>query len=223
MPSNTEEHILKLNDRFSKKLEGANKKVNRFRGNIEKTQTSVSGLGGVAARVFGAIAIGAAARDIIKVGSEFEQLQISFETMLGSGEKAKELIKDLSQFAQETPFELTDVSKGAKSLLAFGISSNKIIETLGNLGDVAAGLSVPIERLVLNFGQIKTQGKLTGRELRDFATAGVPLLDELAKVMGKTPAEVTKLVSASKVGFPQVEQAFANMSGEGGKFLEYLK
>lgn len=209
------EYIIGLRDRFSKKI-----------GNIQaRTQSLNTQLGGLRSTI-GLLFTGFIAQkiigDIIRVGSNFEQLQISFETMLGSVEKANVLIAEITKFAIRTPFELKDVAKGAKALLAFGIEQEKIIPTLKSLGDVAAGLSIPIERLILNFGQVKTQSRLTGRELRDFAIAGVPLLAELGKVMGKTTAEVTKLVSAGAVGFPIVEQAFKNMSGEGGKFFNLM-
>lgn len=209
------EYIIGLRDRFSKKM-----------GNIQaRTQSLNTQLGGLRSTI-GLLFTGFIAQkiigDIIRVGSNFEQLQISFETMLGSVEKANVLIEEITKFAIRTPFELKDVAKGAKSLLAYGIETEKIIPTLKILGDVAAGLSVPIERLILNFGQVKTQSRLTGREIRDFAIAGVPLLSELAKVMGKTTTEVTKLVSAGEVGFPIVEQAFKNMSGEGGKFFNLM-
>lgn len=210
------EYIIGLRDKFSGKMGNIQARTQALDSTMLRLRSTVGTL-------FAAFAAQRVISDIIKVGSNFEQLQISFETMLGSAEKAKVLLEEITQFAIQTPFELKDVAAGAKSLLAFGIAQEKIIPTLKSLGDVAAGLSVPIERLILNFGQVKTQSKLTGRELRDFAIAGVPLLDELAKVMGKTTTEVQDLVSKGAVGFPIVEQAFKNMSSEGGKFFDLMK
>ena len=216
MPIRNVEYIIGLRDKFSSKM-----------GNIQARTKSLDNtmmrLRGTIGTLFAAFAAQRVITDIIKVGSNFEQLQISFETMLGSAEKATKLIKDLTKFAIETPFELKDVAAGAKSLLAFGIANEKILPTLKSLGDVAAGLSVPIERLILNFGQVKAQTILTCRELRDFAIAGVPLLGELAKIMGKTTAEVKTLVSTGDVGFGVVDLAFRNMSEEGGKFFDLMK
>lgn len=210
------EYIINLRDRFSGKLGRVGKNVNRLDGQMNSLRRTAGLLfaGFVAQRVVGGI---------IEVGSEFEQLQISFETMLGSADKATALIKELTKFAIKTPFELKDVSKGAKSLLAFGIAEEKILPTLKSLGDVAAGLSVPIERLILNFGQVQAQTKLTGRELRDFAIAGVPLLQVLADNMGKTTAQIKEMVSAGDIGFADVEQAFISMSSEGGKFFNLME
>jgi len=209
-------YIINLRDRFSGKLKG-------IKGQARSLDQQLGGLRATIGLLFTGFVAQRVVGDIIKVGSFFEQLNISFETMLGSATKARDMIKDITEFALKTPFELKDVAAGAKRLLAFGIAEEKILPTLKNLGDVAAGLSVPIERLILNFGQVRSQSRLTGRELRDFAIAGVPLLDEVAKVMGKTTAEVTSLVSEGKVGFPIVEEAFRRMSSEGGKFFNLME
>lgn len=210
------EYIIGLRDRMSGRLGQVGKNVNRLDQQMRVLRNTVGLLftGFIAREVIGGI---------IKVGSEFEQLQISFETMLGSAAKANVLIKDLTEFALKTPFELKDVAKGAKALLAFGIENEKILPSLKALGDVAAGTSQPIARLILNFGQVKTQAKLTGRELRDFATLGVPILPELAKNMGKTTATITEMVSKGVIGFKEVEDAFISMSSEGGKFFNLME
>jgi tape measure domain-containing protein len=166
----------------------------------------------------GAVSIGV----FLNEAGKFEQTSIAFETMLGSAEEAQALLQEMADFAAKTPFTLPGVESAAKQLLAVGIESDKMIGTLKALGDVSAGLSVPLSRLALNFGQVKTQGKLTGRELRDFAIAGVPLADELAKQLNVSKAEVADLVSAGKIGFPEVEKAFISMTSEGGRFFDLM-
>ena len=158
----------------------------------------------------------------LKAAGDFEQTEIAFETMLGSAEEAQKLLKEMADFAAKTPFTLPGVEAAAKQLLAVGIESDKMIGTLKSLGDVSAGLSVPLSRLALNYGQVKTQAKLTGRELRDFAVAGVPLAAELAKQLNISKAEVSELVSAGKIGFPEVEKAFISMTSEGGRFFDLM-
>ena len=157
-----------------------------------------------------------------KTLSEFEQLDVAFETMLGSADKAKQLVEDMLQFAAKTPFEIKEIGPVVKQLLAVGIESKNVLSTLKSLGDVAAGLSVPVSRLALNFGQIKTQGKLTGRELRDFAVAGVPLTAELAKMLGVSEKAIQGMVSKGKIGFKEVDEAFKNMTSSGGRFANLM-
>src|SRR3990172_354952 len=127
---------------------------------------------------------------VASVRGEFQQLQVAFETMLGSKIAADKMMQDVVEFAKKTPFEIGEVASGTKQLLAYGIESQKIIPTLKSLGDVAAALSVPMERLILNYGQVRVQGKLTGRELRDFSIAGVPLVAELAKQLNRAESEI---------------------------------
>ncbi|SBW07609.1 hypothetical protein KL86DYS2_13194 [uncultured Dysgonomonas sp.] len=78
-------------------------------------------------------------------------------------------------------------------------------------------------RIAINYGQVSALGKLQSREIRDFAMAGIPIVEELGKMLGKTSAEIYDMVEAGKIGFPEVEQAFKNMSGEGGKFYNLME
>lgn len=162
-------------------------------------------------------------KQIIDTTGQFQQLNIAFETMLGNKEKADALMNNAVEFAAKTPFTLTDVATNIKQLLAMGIESDNVMGTLKSLGDVAAGLSVPMSQLAVNYGQVATQGKLTGKELRDFSLAGVPIIDELAKNLGKTKVEIQEMVSAGSIGFKDVESAFVSMSSEGGKFFDLME
>lgn len=160
---------------------------------------------------------------VVKTAGEFEQQEKALSVMLGSAEKGAELFNKLKEEAKTTPFQLTDVVEATKQLMAMGSGVEEVIPQMRMLGDVSAGLGVPLERLIINFGQVQTQGKLTGRELRDFAIAGVPMFDELAKVMGVSKDAISDLVSEGKVGFAEVEQAFKNMTSEGGKFNNLMQ
>ena len=191
---------------------------------LKKVERSIDDVKAVARTAAIAIAgISVALGFFLNQAGKMEQWRISFETMLGSAEKARELLEEIKDFAKATPFELPGVIESSKQLLAFGIEQEKIIPTLKSLGDVAAGLGVPLARLILNFGQVKAQAKLTGRELRDFAIAGVPLLGELAKMLNKTESEIQDLVSRGKIGFPIVEKAFRDMTQEGGRFANLMQ
>ncbi len=159
---------------------------------------------------------------LLKMAGQFEQTEIAFTTMLGSAEKADKLLKELADFAAKTPFTIPGIEQNAKMLLAMSIPLEDLLPTLKSLGDIASGLNVPMERLALNFGQVRVQGKLTGRELRDFSVAGVPLIAELAKNLNIAETEVKEMVSAGKIGFAEVEEAFKTMTGEGGKFFDLM-
>lgn len=158
----------------------------------------------------------------IKVAATIEQLDLSFEVMLGSAEKGTKLMKDLFEFAAKTPFQIRDIGPTAKRLLAVGIASKDVIETLRVLGNAAAGLGVPLQQLVRAYGDVQAKTKLTGEELRQFTNAGVPLLAELAKAFKKNEEEIFKMISARQIGFEDVKNAFTAMSGEGGRFFNLM-
>ena len=161
-------------------------------------------------------------RKLLQSTSFFEQIRVSFETILGSIDKAREKISQLSQFAARTPFTIPGVFEASKQLLAMGIESDKLLPTLKSLGDVSAGLSVPLMRIAHNFGQVRAQGKLTGRELRDFAVAGIPLLEVLAKIKDVTPEVIRSMMRKGGISFADVEEAFISMTSEGGKFFNLM-
>lgn len=153
-----------------------------------------------------------------RAGGE-EQTMIAFETMLGSMEKAKDLMSDIKQFADITPFNTEEVVQASKGLLAFGVAQEDIIDKTRMLGDIASGVGKDkFGTLIRGFGKIKTKGKATMEELNMFLEAGVPILDELAKNMGVTKEEIFKMVSTGKVGFGEVNNALKTMSTGSGKF-----
>lgn len=156
--------------------------------------------------------------DIVRVRGEFQQLEVAFQTMLGSKEKADKLLADVTQFAATTPFELTEVAGATKQLLAFGIGADKIEGTLRSLGDVAAGLSQPLGEIAYLYGTIKTAGTAQGEDIRQFAQRGIPIYQELAKVLDTNVENVKQFVSEGKVGFPEIEKAFQNMTAAGSQF-----
>ena len=159
---------------------------------------------------------------MVAVRSEFQQLEISFGTMLKSKEKANALMAELIDLAAKTPFGLQEVSEGAKRLLAFQVPAQEVTETLRRMGDVAAGLGVPMGQLIHVYGQVKAQGKLMTNDLYQFMNAGIPIIAELSKVVGKSETEIKDMVSAGKIGFPEVQAVIKNMTNEGGLFFNLM-
>ena len=207
-------------NRYSKEQERAAKATTQTSDSLVDLIKKGAAIGGITFGVDKIIQLGS---EIISVRGEIQQLQIAFETMLGSKEKADRMMADIKKLALSTPFTLTEVADNTKQIIAMGIASDKAIDTVKMLGDVAAGVSVPLWRVAINYGQVSALGKLQSREIRDFAMAGIPIVDELGKMLGKTSAEIYDMVEAGKIGFPQVEQAFKNMSGEGGKFYNLME
>ena len=162
-------------------------------------------------------------QQLIGVRGEFQKTEIAFGTMLKSEEKAQALMGEMVDLAAKTPFGLTDVTDGAKRLLAFQVPAEQVVDTLRRMGDVAAGLGVPMGQLIHVYGQVKAQGKLMTNDLYQFMNAGIPMTAELAKVMGVAENEVKDLISAGKVGFPEVQSVINNLTNEGGLFFNLME
>lgn len=158
------------------------------------------------------------AEHIFNVRSQFQQLEISFTTMLGSEQKAGALMDELIQTAARTPFNMTDVTEGAKQLLAYGIQANEVNDTLVHLGDIASGLNIPLGQLVYLYGTTVSQGRMFTMDLRQFMGRGIPMAETLGQIMGKTVSQVQEAVTKGEVGADLVKEAIMRMSAEGGKF-----
>lgn len=171
----------------------------------------------------GAMALRRFSSEVLHATGTMQQLRVALSTILQDKEKADALISDITQFAAKTPFNLEDVAAGAKQLLAYGSSAENVVKELSMLGDVAAGLQIPIGQLIYLYGTLRTQGRAMTIDIRQFAGRGIPIYEELAKVLGVSKDQVGKFVTAGKVGFKEVEQAFKNMTSEGGKFNNLME
>lgn len=160
---------------------------------------------------------------LVKVRGEFQQLEVAFTTMLGSEEKATALMQQLTETAAKTPFDLQGVADGARMLLAYGTEAENVNESLIRLGNIAAGLSIPLNDLVYLYGTTMTQGRLYTEDLNQFTGRGIPMIRELSKVMGVAEDEVKGLVEAGRIGFPEVQKVIENMTNEGGMFYNLME
>lgn len=210
------------NSNFLRKLEEACNGVSTTSKKIEESGMSIEQLYGrmtSAAAGFGvALSSKEIVSNVVRIRGEFQQLEVAFNTMLGSKKQANTLMGQLVNTAAKTPFDLQGVANGAKQLLAYGTSAEDVNDTLIRLGDIAAGLSIPLNDLVWLYGTTMTQGRLFTQDLRQFQGRGIPLADELAKQFGVAKDKVGELVTAGKVGFPEVQKAIESMTNEGGKF-----
>lgn len=180
--------------------------------------TTLSEIGSLAAGGLAAVGLAQLPGQIIKVRGEFQQLEISFNTMLGSAEKANKLLGEVTQFAALTPYGLRDTAAATKQLLAYGEGADTVISTLTKLGDIASGIGAPLGDIAYLYGTTMTQGRLYTQDLNQFTGRGIPMIKELAKVFGVAENEVRGLVEAGKVGFPEVQQAINNLTKEGSMF-----
>ena len=220
-------NITANNSDFKRKLQEVDAGVSRTTKAIEASGQSVESYFRKMTAGAAALAAGFSARElvsnIVRTRGEMQQLEVAFTTMLQSGERASALLADAVEFAAKTPFDLQGVAGGIRQLLAYGSTAEDVIEEVEMLGNVSAGLSVPLNDMIYLYGTLRAQGRAFTVDIRQFAGRGVPIYEELAKVLGVTRQELTGLISEGKVGFPEVEQAFRNMTSEGGMFYNLMR
>lgn len=201
-----------------KKMEDLSASTSEADARLKELDKSGAGLQKTLGKLATAFTVKELVSKITRVRGEFQQLEVAFETMLGSAEQAQQLMSQLTATAATTPFGLEDVSQGAKQLLAYGFEAEKVNETLIRLGDIAAGLSVPLNDLVYLYGTTMAQGRLYTQDLNQFTGRGIPMISEFAKQFGVAESNVKDLVEAGKVGFPEVQKVIESLTSEGGKF-----
>ena len=164
---------------------------------------------------------------IVQTGGEIVQQHVALRSILGDVQKADELFAQTQQLALQSPFKFGELNRDVKQLAAFGVEANDLYDTTKRLADIASGLGVDFGRLGLAFGQVKARSWLDGKELRQFAYAGLPLLQKITELYnseGKngrknyTQADIKKMISGRQVSFEDVQKVLWKMTDEGGQF-----
>jgi tape measure domain-containing protein len=175
-----------------------------------------------AAAAFGGISVAASAIDFgrgaITAVADFEKVQISLETFLGSADKAKEVFADLEKFSIETPFTPEEVNQAGKALLAFGEPVDNLTTALQRIGDVSAATGKNFNELAVIYGKARVQGVLFAEDINQLTEAGVPIIGEFAKQLGVSESQVKKLGSEGQISFANLEEGFKSLTSEGGRF-----
>lgn len=164
---------------------------------------------------------------IVQTGGEIVQQHVALRSILGDVEKADELFQQTQQLALQSPFKFGELNRDVKQLAAFGVEANDLYDTTKRLADIASGLGVSFERLGLAYGQVKARSWLDGKELRQFAYAGLPLLQKITELYNQegkngrnnyTQADVKNMITKRQVSFEDVQKVLWNLTNEGGQF-----
>jgi tape measure domain-containing protein len=208
--------------KIARSLDPINAKVKRVSASVKRMGDNMAGIGArMSATVTAPLAL--VAGFALKASAEMETLQVSFETMLGSAEKAKVLVKGLTKFAASTPFQIADIGKASKQLLAFGVAGDEVLGKLKFLGDISAGANVPLGDMAAIFGKVKAKGKAMTEELLQLSDRGVPIIDILSKGFGVTGEQIFKMASKGQISFGVMEKALKSMASKGGLFFNQMQ
>ncbi len=207
-----EKEMLKLDKTIHKTGNDASKSFGNFNSVLKKI--SFAALGAAA------FALG---KHIFNLGVKQEQLNIAFNTFLGSAAKGKKLLQELTKFSIVTPFSPDQVNNAAKALLAFGVKGDEVIPTLKMLGDVSAGTGKDLAEMAVIFGQIRSTGRLMGQDLLQLINAGFNPLQVISEKTGRSMRDLKDDMEKGKISFEQVSDAFKTATSEGGLFFNLME
>jgi tape measure domain-containing protein len=208
--------ILADGSQFDKTLDKAASKT-------KSLDASMGKLGGVIAGAFSVAAVTGFGKAVVESLKNYEYFTAAIRTMLkGDKEEAAALQGQLVQLAKTTPFELTEVQDASKQLLAYGFQAGDLVDTMKTLGNVSSGIGAPLQDIAYLYGTLKTSGRVTLMDLRQFAGRGIPIYETLAKRLGVTTDKINEMVHVGKLGFKDIEGAFKDMTKEGGQFFNLM-
>lgn len=198
--------------------------VGRINTQYTKQSTLLRQLGSAMGMYFSVYAVRRFLSSLVDITGEFEVQQKALRVILNDAGNADKIFENLRQFAIESPYTFKELASYTKQLAAFSIPTENLLQTNKMLADVAAGLGVSMDRLILAYGHVKSSGFLRGMQLRQFTQNGVPILEYLAEILteveGKAISlgEVFSKMMKREIPFEYVEEAFKRMTSEGGKF-----
>ena len=159
----------------------------------------------------------------IEAAMAFDTMQRSYQALAGSAEQGQNLSNWIRGMARESVVATDAYSAAAKQLLGFGFAVNEVQSILPRLADAAQGNSENFAHLALVYGQVRAQGRAMQQDMYQFVNAGIPIMEAVANVLGKSTSEIRKLVREGEIDLPVFEEAIIRMTSEGGRFFEYTK
>lgn len=234
--------ILDLKDMISRPVQAATRAAHQLDAELERVQANAQRVGNSFRKAFSLgnlkdslmdipgmrlftnpyVVLGAGIGAITKLGMEAENSAISFEVLLGSSEKATDMLGKITEMAAKTPFEKMDLQNAAQQMLNFGVAENQVLDYMKQLGDIAAGDKQRFQSLALVFGQVSSAGKLSGQDLLQFINAGFNPLKELADMTGESYASLQEKMSKGLITTDMVAKAMNRATSEGGKFYQMM-
>ena len=196
-------------------------KANSHAGKLNSTVQDLKSLFLQGGLVFGAQQF---AMSIITTGGEMEKQHIALQSILGDMQNANTMFNQIKELALNSPFTFSELNRDVKQLAAYGVEYEQLYDTTKRLADMSSGLGVSFDRIALAFGQVQARGWLDGKELRQIAYAGIPLLEKLSEFYSKqegrnvSTSEIKTRISSRDVSFDDVKSIFWQMTDAGGQF-----
>lgn len=205
--------------RLQDRLNDADRSANRLSSTIGgKLRTAIMSLPGAEFFTNPIVALTAGIGVVSKLGMDADRTAVSFEVMLGSQQKAADMLNQMNRYAADSPYSRLGVQEAAQTMLGFGVEQQKVIPSLKMLGDIAMGNSERLKGLALVFSQVAAAGKLQGQDLLQLISNGYNPLNDISRLTGKSMSELKDEMSKGNISFDLMAQAMQAATSQGGKF-----
>lgn len=205
--------------RLQDRLNDADRSANRLSSTIGgKLRTAIMSLPGAEFFTNPIVALTAGIGVVSKLGMDADRTAVSFEVMLGSQQKAADMLNQMNRYAADSPYSRLGVQEAAQTMLGFGVEQQKVIPSLKMLGDIAMGNSERFKGLALVFSQVAAAGKLQGQDLLQLISNGYNPLNDISRLTGKSMSELKDDMSKGNISFDLMAQAMQAATSQGGKF-----
>lgn len=128
---------------------------------------------------------------------------LAFENLLGSAEKANQMIANIQAFDEKSPFNTMQIIEQSRMLMTYKLANEKnVLSMIETIGDAAMGVGAGdagIERIVRALGQMKAKGKVSAEEMLQLSEVNIGGWQYLADAYGVSTAEIQKMTEKNKI------------------------
>lgn len=215
--------VLSQVTRLQDRLDDADRSANRLSSTIGgKLRTAIMSLPGAEFFTNPIVALTAGIGVVSKLGMDADRTAVSFEVMLGSQQKAADMLNQMNRYAADSPYSRLGVQEAVQTILGFRVEQQKILPSMKMLGDIAMGNSERFKGLALVFSQVAAAGKLQGQDLLQFISNGYNPLNDIVKITGKSMSELRDEMSKGNISFDLVYQAMQLATSKGGQYYKMV-
>lgn len=182
----------------------ATTKLSDLKAKVFNVKNAVAG-------AFAAVGIGQTIKTSIDLEVQQQNLESSFEVLLGSKKKAQKRIDDLTTFAGSTPFTRDEIYQASRTLQVFTGNALSTGKGLKMVGDVAVGTNSEFSDVALWVGRMYDGMK--NHQTIGEATAA---LQEMGAISGQDRTKLEALAASNKKisqTWPQAMKAFQKYDG----------
>lgn len=161
--------------------------------------------------------------EAISAFQNIEVIKTNLGVISGSNIEGESLFQDIAKYAVKSPFGIQQTAEQATLLKQSGVYADDLMDTLKMVGDLAGGNADKMRRISNDYAHIVSNGKANMLQLRQFATAGIPIYKELSKELNVSNETVRKMVKNGEIGASTIEKVLKNLTSEGGTFYQAVE